>query len=105
MGWDKDSLLISKGRENNSSNNNKRIRKTSDAQCSCSPPADQCTSHRWAAIPAPWPTPPSLYISVTSYGTEYTLWPVWVSCPGYAPSQLLVHLLVSRAREAEKSLT
>jgi len=33
------------------------------------------------------------------------LWPVWVSCPGYGPSQLLVHLLAGRALEAEKCLT
>ena len=36
--------------------------------------------------------PPSLYIGhdVTWYGI--ILWPVWVSCPGCVPSQLLVPL-------------
>ena len=31
-------------------------------------------------------------------------WLVQVSCPGYAPSQLLAHLLAGRAWETEKSL-
>ena len=33
------------------------------------------------------------------------LWLVRVGCPGYAPSQLLVHLLAGRAWETEKSLS
>jgi len=36
--------------------------------------------------------------------TSYPLWPVWVSCPDYAPCQLLVHLLAGRPWEAAKSL-
>lgn len=31
-------------------------------------------------------------------------WPVQVSCPGHAPSQISVQLLTSRARDTEKSL-
>ena len=57
-----------------------------------------------AAIRPSWPTPPSLYTGhdVPWYGIS--LWLVQVSCPGYAPSQLLVHLLAGRAWETEKSL-
>ena len=57
-----------------------------------------------AAIRPSWPTPPSLYTEhdVLWYGIP--LWLVQVSCPGYAPSQLLAHLLAGRAWETEKSL-
>ena len=80
---------------------NKTQEKTSKAQCSCSPPADQCQ----AAICASWQTPPCLYTGhdVPWYGIA--LWLVQVSCPGYAPSQLLVDLLAGRAWETKKSLT
>ena len=42
--------------------------------------------------PAPHPGQPPLYIvqhDVRWYGIP--LWPVWVSCPGSVPSQLLLH--------------
>lgn len=49
--------------------------------------------------------------SLTSSHTEHdivwyriSLWPVWVSCPGYTPSQLLVHLLTGKAWETGESL-
>ena len=47
---------------------------------------------------------PSLYTGHDIIWYGILLWPVWVSCPGYAPSQLLVHLLAGRAWETEKSL-
>ena len=58
-----------------------------------------------AVIRASRPTPPLLYTGhdVPWYGIS--LWLVRVSCPGYAPSQLLAHLLAGRAWETEKSLT
>ena len=50
---------------------------------------------------------PPVYIhaehDVLWYGVA--LWLVRVSCPGRAPSQLLVHLRAGRAWETEKSLT
>ena len=48
-----------------------------------------------AAIRPSWPTPPCLYTGhvVLRYGIA--LWLVRVSCPGYAPSQLLVLTLVT----------
>ena len=57
-----------------------------------------------AVIRASWPTPLCLYTghNVPWYGIP--LWLVRVSCPGYAPSQLLAHLLAGRAWETEKSL-
>ena len=57
-----------------------------------------------AAIHPSLPTPPSLYPrhDVPWYGIP--LWLVQVSCPAYAPSQLLAHLLAGRAWETEKSL-
>jgi len=36
---------------------------------------------------------PALYTEHDVIRHGISLWPVWVSCPGYAPSQLLVHLL------------
>ena len=58
-----------------------------------------------AAMRPSQPTPPYLYTGhdVPWYGIP--LWLVRVSCPGYAPSQLLVHLLAGRAWETEKSLS
>ena len=57
-----------------------------------------------ATIHPTWPTPPCLYTGhdIPWYGIP--LWLVRVSCPGYAPSQLLAHLLAGRAWETEKSL-
>ena len=66
-------------------------KKTSDAQCNCSPPADRCPAYSRAAGP---PTPashPYILFSMTSDGMEYPFWPVWVSCPGSVPSRLLLH--------------
>ena len=79
-------------------------KKNSDAQCNCSPPTDRCPVSSRAAIRAAQPTPPCLYTGhdVPWYGIP--LWLVQVSCPGYAPSPLLAHLLAGRARETEKSL-
>ena len=50
----------------------------------------------------PRPASPSLCTEhdVTWYGMS--LWPVWVSCPGCAPSQLLVHLQPSQSAEHGK---
>ena len=61
------------------------------------------TDARAASRPS-WPTPPCLYTGhdVPWYGIS--LWLVQVSCPSYAPSQLLAHLLAGRAWETEKSL-
>jgi len=45
--------------------------------------------------PCPQPAPPQVMVymlSVTSYGIEYPVQLVWVSCPGYVPSQLLVNI-------------
>ena len=58
-----------------------------------------------AAIHASQPAPRHLYTGhdVLWYGRS--LWLVGVSCPGYAPSQLLAHLLAGRTWETEKSLT
>ena len=57
-----------------------------------------------AAIHPSRPTPPCLYTGhdVPWYGIS--LWLVWVNRPGYAPSQLLVHLLAGRAWETGKIL-
>ena len=80
-------------------------KKTSDAQYNCSPPADRCPASPQAAIGRPRPAPPSLYTERDGpwYGTS--LWLVQVSCPGSAPSQLLVPLLAGRAWETERALT
>ena len=77
---------------------------TSDAQCSCSPPADRCPVSSRAAIRASRPTPPRLYTEHDVLWYGICLWLVRVSCPGYAPSQLLAHLLAGRAWETEKAL-
>ena len=50
-------------------------------------------------------TPPSLYTEHDVLWYGISLWLVRLSCPGCAPSQLLVHLLAGRAWETEKSLT
>ena len=57
-----------------------------------------------AAIRPSQPTPPSLYTGHDVLWYGISLWLVQVSCPGYAPSQLLAHLLAGRAWETEKSL-
>ena len=44
------------------------------------------------AIRLSQPTPPSLYTGHDVIWCGISLWPVWVSCPGCVPSQLLVHL-------------
>ena len=50
-----------------------------------------------AGIRPSQPAPPCLYTGhdIPWYGIS--LWLVQVSCPGYAPSQLLAHLLAGRA--------
>ena len=58
-----------------------------------------------AAICPSWPTAPSLYTGHDILWYGILLWLVQVSCPGRAPSQLLVHLLAGRAWETEQSLT
>ena len=86
----------------------REINKTQKKQkkwCNCSPPTDRCPGSSRAAIAAPQPTPPSLYTEHDVIWYGIALWPVSVICPGYAPSQLLVHLLTGRLWEAEKSLT
>ena len=79
-------------------------KKNSDAQYNCSPPADRYPVSSRAAIRAARPTPPCLYTGhdVPWYGIPLGL--VQVSCPSYAPSQPLAHLLAGRAQETEKSL-
>ena len=49
-----------------------------------------------ATIRPSWPSPPRLYTGhdVPWYGIS--LWLVRVSCPGHAPCQLLVHLLLAK---------
>ena len=42
-----------------------------------------------AATPRPTPSSFIVHHDVTWYGIS--LWPVWVSCPGCVPSQLLVY--------------
>ena len=44
-------------------------------------------------VPEQWPPasfPPSLYTGHDVLWYGISLWPVWVSCPGCVPSQLLV---------------
>ena len=36
--------------------------------------------------------PPVYILGMSSYGTDVSLWLVWVSSPGWVPSQLLVPL-------------
>ena len=57
-----------------------------------------------AAICPSQPTPPGLHTGHDVLWYGISLWLVQVSCPGYAPSQLLAHLLAGRAWETEKSL-
>ena len=47
---------------------NKTQEKTSDAQCSCSPPADRCLSSN---PPLPANSPLVYILSMTFYGMEY----------------------------------
>lgn len=58
-----------------------------------------------AEISPSHPPPPSSCAENDVFCYGMPLWPVGASCPGHAPSQLLVHLLSSRARETEKRLT
>ena len=79
---------------------NKTQEKTSDIQCNCSPPAHGCPS----SDPPLLANSPSLYTEHDVLWYGISLWLVQVSCPGHAPSQLLVHLLAGRDWETEKSL-
>lgn len=65
--------------------------------------------HLWC-FPTAWLNKAHCF-SHTSLHTEHnilwcrtSLWPVWVSCPGCTPSELLVHLLTSKAWETGKPL-
>lgn len=78
MSWDKHSFTGQKGR-GKKNNNDKRIQKMSDAQCYCSPPADQSPS-----------SPPSFIVQHDATGCVMSLWPVRVSCSSCVPSQLPV---------------
>lgn len=79
---------------------------TNDAQHNCS--AITCSlmfSHcSRAAIGSCWPSPPSSYPGHGVLWCGISLWPVWVTSPSCAPSQLFVHLLAGRARGMERSL-
>lgn len=48
---------------------------------------------------------PHLYFEHDALWYGISLWPVKVSCPGHAPSQLLSYLLTARVWETEKSST
>jgi len=43
-------------------------------------------------IPPPFFFPQFYMLSMTSYGIEHSLWPVWVNCLSCVPSQLPMHL-------------
>ena len=66
----------------------------------------KCNCYLGRQTPSIWMSPPSWFfpqlymLSMTSYGVEY---PFGVSCPGCAPSQLLVH--PAEHGELKKSLT
>lgn len=79
---------------------NETQEKPRDAQRNHSTPTDQ---HRSSDPPLP-ASSPHLYTEhvVLWYGVSLCL--VWVSCPGYAPSHLLVHLRTGKTWEAENSL-
>lgn len=51
-----------------------------------------------------WWASPSFHTLYDVFWYGMSLWPLWVSCHGCAPSQPLVHLFAGRAREARKSL-
>ena len=51
----------------------------------------QLVPEQRSALP-PWPIPPSLYTGHDITWYRIPLWPVWVSCPGCVPSQLVVPL-------------
>lgn len=82
-------------------------KKTSDAQCNCSPPADRCPAYPRAAGP---PTPashPYILFSMTSDGMEYPFGQFGSAVLGLSPpsSCCTPSLLAGRTeREAEKSL-
>lgn len=56
----------------------------------------QSPAYPQAMIGCSWSTPPHLYTihDVQWHGTA--LWPVWITCPGHAPSQIPVELLSCR---------
>ena len=87
---------------NTTQKGNNTQEKARDAQCNCSPAAERCPSSN-PRLPAN--SPLFLYWAMTFHGMELAFWLVGVSCPACAPSQLLVHLLASRAWESENSLT
>lgn len=62
---------------------------------------DTCpTAEQWLIPPANR----SLYAEHSIQWFRISLWPGQISCPGYAPSSLLVHLLAGTAWENGKSL-
>ena len=52
----------------------------------------QLAHEQWSVLSPPQPAAPSLYTGHDSAWYGIPLWPVWVSCPGCVPSQLLVPL-------------
>lgn len=74
---------------NNNSNDDERIYKASDAQCSVSLPTDWWPE-QWAT--SPWPALPSLYAECDFLWYGIALGSFGVSCHIYVPSHLLAHL-------------
>lgn len=76
--------------------------KTINAQHDCSPiPCSLMSSHcSRAAIGPLWTSAPSSYTGHGVLWCGICPWPVWVTSPSYAPSQLFVHLLAGRAQKA-----
>lgn len=58
-------------------------------QHSSSSPADWCPSCPWAAIGGSQPTPPAYITGHEDLWSGTSPWAVGISCPGFAPSQLL----------------
>jgi len=91
VGWDKDSITEQQ-REINITTILliKTKYKAQDAQCSFA----QCLMA--GPLPNSDPPPPasstSYILRMTSYGIKYPVWLVWVSHPGYVPSQLPVKI-------------
>lgn len=54
-------------------------RKTKDAQCSCSPPAERCSASPQAVIPPPQLIPPVYYTGHDTLWHRISLWAAWVS--------------------------
>ena len=87
-------------RNNINCNKNKREIKPRKRQVTYNAVTHHLLSDARAVIPAP-ANSPSLYTGHEVLWYGISLWLVRVSCPGHAPSQLLVHLLTGRAWEAK----